>query len=179
MSGGYFCCTKKTTNTLPHMKKAITCDSHTNSVSKKFRSCIRCRIAATCQALSLPAETEAECDSLIDRYISDGIVPGENQAKEVLIIFSLLRPEIDRAISRSAAARVRAARRHANPRKTKNTAPDARALRLAEIMTSEDPTDEEIDEVMKELLPLNRSQRRLLAQKRRRDGRRQPRPYQK
>lgn len=164
------------------MKKASLHENQLNSVSKKFRADIRSRISATCGAISLPDETAALCNAAVDRYIVGGEIPApEESPVEVLIVFNILRAEIDRAAARSAAARRRASQRnlvknisgeidscgHDTP-----SAPsaDPKAMRLAEIMTSEDPSDDEIDEVIRELLPLNRRQRRQLEQNRRKNA---------
>ncbi len=164
------------------MKKASLHENQLNSVSKKFRADIRSRISETCGTISLSTETAALCNAAVDRYIAGGEIPAPEESPiEVLIVFNILRAEIDRAAARSAAARRRASQRNLVKNNSGETdsrghdttaapSPNPKAMRLAEIMTSEDPSDDEIDEVIRELLPLNRRQRRQLEQNRRKNA---------
>lgn len=80
-------------------------------VSKKFYGYISERVAETCRLLPDVATTGREVMAIIDSYISGHKVNPEDFGLEIRLIFTLLRPEIDRALSRSANARHRAAQR--------------------------------------------------------------------
>lgn len=87
------------------MKKATTPQL---PVSKKFYAALTLRIADTCRLLPDGAPL---CDTLIafiGSYILSGNADMDSLTLEGQIIFTLLRPEIDRAVERSAAARRRA-----------------------------------------------------------------------
>lgn len=87
------------------MKKATTPQL---PVSKKFYAALTLRIADTCRVLPDGATL---CDTLITfigSYILSGKADMDSLSLECQIIFTLLRPEIDRAVERSAAARRRA-----------------------------------------------------------------------
>lgn len=123
-----------------------------SNVSKKFYTDIRKRISSTSRAVGLTAAVEASCIEAVDAYINSGIAPAGDTATEILLIFNLLRSEIDRAISRSAAARQRAARRKTS---ASSEAPESPAK------TSVDETEPTSD-TTREPLPLTRRERRLL-----------------
>lgn len=80
-------------------------------VSKKFYTYISERITAACAMTAHSEAMAAACMGAIDSYLADGTEPGRDVPPTVLLIFTLLRPEIDRAAKRSEAARLRAARR--------------------------------------------------------------------
>lgn len=87
------------------MKKATTPQL---PVSKKFYTALTLRIADTCRLLP---DGSPLCDTLIafiGSYILSGKADMDSLTLEGQIIFTLLRPEIDRAVERSAAARRRA-----------------------------------------------------------------------
>lgn len=87
------------------MKKATTPQL---PVSKKFYAALTLRIADTCRLLP---DGAALCDTLIafiGSYILSGKAEMDSLTLEGQIIFTLLRPEIDRAVERSSAARRRA-----------------------------------------------------------------------
>lgn len=103
------------------------------SVSKKFRAYLIGRIAEAC--LIAPELDPAEALDAIDRYISRGTAP-DNLSDAPLalrLVFTLLRPEIDRAIVRSVAARERARRRKHTDRQAEEpeTAPRSVAAPLS------------------------------------------------
>ncbi len=80
-------------------------------VSKKFYTYISERVTAACAMTAHSEATAADCMAAIDSYLADGTEPGRDVPPTLLLIFTLLRPEIDRAAKRSEAARLRAARR--------------------------------------------------------------------
>lgn len=92
-------------------------------VSKKFYDDVCKRVAATCQAVGCFEAYQAAME-LIDSYLNSvsvgddgalvvqsGITVGNISDNTILLIFTLLRSEIDRAIVRSASARRRAGRK--------------------------------------------------------------------
>lgn len=78
------------------------------SVSKKFFNDICERIDSTCIICGDPAILRREVLDIIEAYLSDSCMPETTVSVEARMIFTLLRPEIDRAVSRSKAARIRA-----------------------------------------------------------------------
>lgn len=80
-------------------------------VSKKFYTYISERVTAACAMAAHSEAMAAGCMGAIDSYLADGTEPGRDVSPTLLLIFTLLRPEIDRAAKRSEAARLRAARR--------------------------------------------------------------------
>lgn len=79
-------------------------------VSKKFYAYLTRRVEESCRLL--PEAEREVCDEalrLIDGYISTGEITGDMPRPEVMLIFTILRPEIDKAVSRSVAASRRAA----------------------------------------------------------------------
>lgn len=76
-------------------------------ISKKFRSYIIARLAETCGLLTNGDAIKSATLSAIEKYISENIIPAKSLPREILLIFTILRPEIDRAIERSAQARCR------------------------------------------------------------------------
>lgn len=79
-------------------------------VSKKFYAYVTERVTEAC---GLIGDVELLCKAMaaIDAYLADGIEPDSEAGTALLLIFNILRPEIDRAVSRSATARSRAASR--------------------------------------------------------------------
>ena len=77
-------------------------------VSRKFYVDIdsRLRVAAAC--IGGGEEVYAAMKAMIDMYISEGIVVGENADERLKLVFAMLRPEIDKAMARSRMARERA-----------------------------------------------------------------------
>lgn len=83
----------------------------TSSVSKKFYAYISGRVAAASLMSAGKERTLSDSMEAIDAYIATGMEPAPDSSTETLMIFAILRPEIDRAMARSAAARIRAAKR--------------------------------------------------------------------
>ncbi len=82
-------------------------------VSKKFYSDLCERISASCRSINLSQSMEKACIEAVDEYIIKGLGPFYNSPAEILLVFNLLQPEINRAIARSASARLRANKRKA------------------------------------------------------------------
>lgn len=98
-------------------------------VSKKFYDDLCKRVAATCQAVGCFEAYQAAM-AVIDNYlmsvsvgddgalvVQSGITVGNISDNTILLIFTLLRSEIDRAIVRSASARRRAGRKDKQSRR--------------------------------------------------------------
>lgn len=66
-----------------------------------------------CEQFPMP-ELYDECVALLDGYLAAGTMPDESVNPYVRMAFALLKPEIDKSIARSKAARERAAIRRAN-----------------------------------------------------------------
>lgn len=87
------------------MKKATTPQL---PVSKKFYAALTLRIADTCRLLPDGADLCNTLITFIGSYILSEKADMDSLTLEGQIIFTLLRPEIDRAVERSSAARRRA-----------------------------------------------------------------------
>lgn len=115
-----YLCRKKyhiTTNTPDDMKSTRSHRQHKQAaalsypVSGKFLREIMQRVESATSIVSLsPTATEKLRQSIL-LYLDSRAVPPTNEAPEVILAFHLLKPEIDKAISRSEAARARAAKR--------------------------------------------------------------------
>lgn len=81
-----------------------------NRVSKKFYAEIVNRVNMTFGAMSGCANLSTQVVEIIDRYISDGVFDGHDN-EMVMVAFLMLKPEIDKAATRSRRARELAARR--------------------------------------------------------------------
>ncbi|WP_300502583.1 hypothetical protein [uncultured Duncaniella sp.] len=79
-----------------------------SKVSKKFHAYIHGRVREACAVYGQPA-LAVVASGMIDGYIADGVMPPADSDAVCMMIFTILRPEIDRAIERSASARRRAA----------------------------------------------------------------------
>lgn len=108
-----------------------------SKVSKKFHAYIRGRVCEACAVYGQPTLSAVASD-MIDSYIADGVVPPVGSDAVCMMIFTILRPEIDRAKERSASARRRAAVRRGGSAVIEKV-PDVTADR----MTS-DCNDEEV-----------------------------------
>lgn len=141
-------------------------------VSKNFYSCVTGRV---CESLGLIGRPDAvgETMALIDRYMTDGTVPSADTDTAVLLTFSLLRAEIDKAIQRSCRARQRTVRKNAEL----DSKFSAIAAILAAAASNDMPAaaDEEEAGDPAPLRPRNRRERRLYEQELRRIARRQSR----
>ncbi|WP_297062645.1 hypothetical protein [uncultured Duncaniella sp.] len=76
-------------------------------ISKKFHSYIIARLTETCGLLTNGDAIKSATLLAIEKYISESIISAKSLPREILLIFTILRPEIDRAIERSAKARCR------------------------------------------------------------------------
>lgn len=86
-------------------------------VSKKFYASVTARVR---ESLTLIGRSDAvdETMAVIDRYMTAGTVPPTDCDSAVVLTFSLLRPEVDKAIRRSANARLRVANKALKSAKT-------------------------------------------------------------
>ena len=75
-------------------------------VSQKFYTYVSGRVR---ESLMIIGQEEAVTETMacIDRYMADGSLPAADSCPAVLLTFSILRPEIDKAILRSSRARRR------------------------------------------------------------------------
>lgn len=80
-------------------------------VSGKFLREIMQRIESATAIISLSPTATEKLRQAILLYLDCRAVPPTDEAPEVILAFHLLKPEIDKAISRSEAARARAAKR--------------------------------------------------------------------
>ncbi|WP_297072267.1 hypothetical protein [uncultured Duncaniella sp.] len=80
-------------------------------VSKKFYAAIRQRVTDSCACLPNGKEVCKSALALIDTYLAMGKADLDWWPIECSLIFALVKPEIDRAIERSKAAKARAARK--------------------------------------------------------------------
>lgn len=80
-------------------------------VSKKFYAYLSGRVR---ESLTLIGREDAVAEAMacIERYMADGSLPPDDSCPAVVLTFSILRPEIDKAIQRSIRARSRSAKRH-------------------------------------------------------------------
>lgn len=81
------------------------------NVSKRFYSDICIRLAEATAVVGGGETGADEMRAAVDRYIADGIVPGADEDVSVRLVFTILRPEIDKALERSRKAKARAALR--------------------------------------------------------------------
>ncbi len=104
------------------MKESITTKSAQLPVSKKFYAEIMERICEACTAFDAGAEMREAITMAIREFITHGASPDGDVDQCVKLAFALLRPEIEKAIERSAAARRRALirRKTASKQTTKN-----------------------------------------------------------
>lgn len=150
------------------------------TVSKKFRAYLTERVeeaCAICGSLSV-----ADVISVIDSYISTGVTPDNLTGVGLALVFTILRPEIDRAVMRSAAARRRSASRRLDAicrhlsaevgtaRHDKSAVPEASS-------SSDSDKSDEVDESESVLRPLlSRRERRRREQELRRQSRQRIKP---
>lgn len=127
-------------------------NNRSRTVSSKFRSYLRSRIDSAC---ALSPETDSNVVmTLVDAYIATGKIPATGCGLIVQMIFTLLRPEIDKAIARSEAARQRA--------KTRSLAPLKPIPGMPEGFARRDP--ENPGQVLLDFGKLNRRERRRIEQ---------------
>ena len=142
-------------------------------VSKNFYTCVTGRVSESLELIGRRDAVDATMDC-IDRYMADGTVPSTEADTAVLLTFSLLRAEIDKAILRSRRARQRAA--------DSKAATDRQFSKLAAILAASSATadmdaaaDEDEAGEAAPFVPRNRRERRLYEQELRRIARRQSR----
>ena len=143
-------------------------------VSKKFYSTITSRVR---ESLRLVGREDAAEETMgcIYRYMTDGSLPPSSSDTTIILVFNLLRMEIDKALQRSRRARQRAADNKA--------AVDRQFTELAAILATSATENQlgtvteshEEDEEPASFVPRNRRERRLYEQELRRIARRQSR----
>ena len=82
-----------------------------NYVSRKFYNDLVDRIVEACGLLPDAGNLRMEAIMMINSYLHKGTIDLTDCPTELALIFTILRPEIDRAMARSASARRRAASR--------------------------------------------------------------------
>ncbi len=104
-------------------------------VSKKFYASVTARVR---ESLTLIGRSDAvdETMAVIDRYMTVGTVPPTDCDSAVVLTFSLLRPEVDKAIRRSANARLRVAQRVPKSAKTTPATASQHSATLASAVVS-------------------------------------------
>lgn len=148
-----------------HSSKAL------RPVSRKFYTYISDRVR---ESMSLTGREDAadEAMTCIDRYLTDGSVPSDDADPAVRLTFTLLRPEIDKAIGRSSRARKRHRATEMSPEKsnTKATYPaEPHSINTNPAADSfHNTTTEDEEESAKPFVPRNRRERRLYEQELRR-----------
>lgn len=151
----------KSVNRSAGVKPAVT-----SPVSQKFYRYMEERIAGACLLLGGKIRHE-DVMAVINRYLYAAELPGTGIPTEILLIFTLLRPEIDKAMARTAAARGRkSASKTSEPSRD-----DAQAIGE----TGAAPTAPEADSEPAQPR-LSRSERRRAQQKVRRASRRRVKP---
>ncbi|WP_300504529.1 hypothetical protein [uncultured Duncaniella sp.] len=103
-------CEKSTSMTNVAATSAI-CKLPPLPVSKKFYASIRQRVTDSCNCLPNGKEVCKSALALIDTYLAMGEADIDWRPIECSLIFALVKPEIDRAMERSRAAKARAARK--------------------------------------------------------------------
>lgn len=102
---------KKSTSTANGAAASANCELPPLPVSKKFYAAIRQRVTDSCACLPNGKEVSKSALALIDTYLAMGIADLDWRPIECGLIFALVKPEIDKAMERSRAARERAARK--------------------------------------------------------------------
>lgn len=162
-------------------------------VSSKFYLDLSSRISDAVESIGGDDADYERLFGVVDRYMADGRVPGKDADMKVKLVFAILRPEIDKAIERSAKARERAKKRALGKRKQKgaktlrpvtsnktsvrgNTSvPDKSVMDdmvRAGQLKDRKPSDSEIEPTADMGRPMSRQQRRRLERQRLREERR-------
>lgn len=94
-------------------------------VSGKFLRELMERVESATAIVSLSPTASEKLRQSILLYLDSRAVPPTNEAPEVILAFHLLKPEIDKAISRSEAARARAAKRREEKAEKAVSTPEA------------------------------------------------------
>lgn len=155
--------TKTATTSQKHTKQSLSTTSSKLNVSKKFYASISERVAETCKLLPDSKDTAKETMSVIDRYIGGEKVNLKDLDANIQLIFTLLRSEIDRALSRSKAARLRGLQRRRNlQEKEARFIESLKAMCGATAMRREDTemTEAESQSAPAQTMQPNRRQRR-------------------
>lgn len=163
---------KKTATTFQkHAKQSLSTTSSKLNVSKNFYASISERVAETCKLLPDSKDTAKEAMSVIDRYIGGEKVNLKNLNANIQLIFTLLRSEIDRALSRSKAARLRGLQRRRNlQEKEARFIESLKAMCGATAMRREDtemPEAESLSTPAQTMQPNRRQRRRELREEKR------------
>ncbi|QCD38987.1 hypothetical protein E7745_05185 [Duncaniella sp. C9] len=136
-------------------------------VSKNFYSTITDRVRDSLRSVGREDAAEATM-GCIDRYMADGTLPPGGSDAATILVFNLLRMEIDKALQRSRRARQRAAERVADAAR-KHREPAAVAAVSAPAAAEQDvDSDDAEDEEPEPFRPRNRRERRLYEQEVRR-----------
>lgn len=136
-------------------------------VSKNFYSTITDRVRDSLRSVGREDAAEATM-GCIDRYMADGTLPPGGSDTATILVFNLLRMEIDKALQRSRRARQRAAERVADAAR-KHREPAAVAAVSAPAAAEQDvDSDDAEDEEPEPFRPRNRRERRLYEQEVRR-----------
>lgn len=154
---------KTATTSQKHAKQSLSTTSSKLNVSKNFYASISERVAETCKLLPDSKDTAKEAMSVIDRYIGGEKVNLKNLNANIQLIFTLLRSEIDRALSRSKAARLRGVQRRRNlQEKEARFIESLKAMCGATAMRREDTemTETESQSAPAQTMQPNRRQRR-------------------
>lgn len=130
-------------------------------VSKKFYAYLSGRVRESLMLIGRE-DAVAEAMACIDSYMADGSLPPADSCPAVLLTFSILRPEIDKAIQRSSRARSRGAL------KASATADNSTVAVACPVIGSVGEEDRE----PASFIPRNRRERRLYEQEVRRATRR-------
>ena len=132
-------------------------------VSTKFYSEIHSRVHDSVMAVTGNRPAEAQrVFAAIDRYITHGIAPAADADTLIVLTFSLLRPEIDKAMARSKRARQRSLRRREATVRTASTPVllSTEAHETAETIETSEAVDPNATTETEP--PMNRRQRRLI-----------------
>ena len=150
-------------------------------VSKKFYTYVSGRVRESLMSIG-QEEAVAETMACIDRYMAAGSLPAVDSCPAVLLIFSILRPEIDKAILRSSRARRRSVQKSSTSADNHNRMESADAMKTVVASAEDNLTavglSAESDGAGKEdgsperFIPRNRRERRLYEQEVRRATRR-------
>ncbi len=103
------------------MKIATTIENQVNRVSKKVYADLVSRVNNTLKATLRQPDIIPEAIQAIDEYIADGTIPTPKDGL-ILIVFYMIKSEIDRAAERSRRARERAAVRREKLQAAKSAA---------------------------------------------------------
>lgn len=141
-------------------------------VSQKFYCYMEERIAGACLLLGGKIRHE-DVLAVINRYLYAAELPGIGIPTEILLMFTLLRPEIDKAMARTAAARARAVARGRKSRTEMHEPSKSEAQAVGETAPASTAPEADSESAQPRL---SRSERRRAQQKVRRASRRRVKP---